>query len=153
MKKRLLFSGALLFCSLATALPARAATFSVTSPADSGAGSLRDALAQANANADADTITFNLPPGTQSITLSSGALFIYNNVSIIGPGAGALRVDGNGAINNSVFGVSSIGSSNANPSLTASISGLTITGGTGNPARLWIPMPPLAAASSTGTPL
>ncbi len=113
MRTRFLFLGALLLCTLAAALPSRAATFSVTSAADSGAGTLRDALTQANANADADTITFNLPPGTQSITLSSGALFIYNNVSIIGPGAGALKVDGNGAINNSVFGVSSIGSYHA----------------------------------------
>jgi len=48
------------------ALPsaAFAASFSVTSTADAGSGSLRDAIALAEANAGPDTITFALPAGS-----------------------------------------------------------------------------------------
>lgn len=48
------------------AMPADALVFSVTSTADSGAGSLRAAVAQANAAAGADTIVFDLPEGACS---------------------------------------------------------------------------------------
>src|SRR5581483_551144 len=53
----------------------RAATFPVTSTADSGAGSLRQAILDANAAAGSDTIAFAIP-GAQmhTITLTSGAL-------------------------------------------------------------------------------
>lgn len=51
----------------ATALPA--ATFTVTNTNDSGAGSLRQAILDANANPGADTITFNIPgQGVQAIS-------------------------------------------------------------------------------------
>jgi hypothetical protein len=39
-------------------LPAQAATFTVSTTADSGAGSLRQAITDANAAAGADTIVF-----------------------------------------------------------------------------------------------
>ena len=42
---------------------ARAATFTVTTAADSGAGSLRQAILDANGNPGADTIAFNIPGG------------------------------------------------------------------------------------------
>ena len=49
----------LLCTAVAAASPlAGAATFTVTTLGDAGAGTLRDAIAQANANAGADTITF-----------------------------------------------------------------------------------------------
>jgi hypothetical protein len=51
----------LLVLSLSVASAARAATFTVTNTADSGAGSLRQAILDANANAGADTIAFNIP--------------------------------------------------------------------------------------------
>ena len=48
------------------------ATFDVTSAADSGAGSLRDAIIQANANSETDLIRFNIPGvGAHTITLAS----------------------------------------------------------------------------------
>src|SRR5262245_7275252 len=64
---------------------ARAAVFVVTTTADSGAGSLRQAITDANANADADTITFavggagvpqvapasNLPAITQPVVIDA----------------------------------------------------------------------------------
>ena len=89
---------ALLLCTFAFVLPAHAANFSVTITADSGTGTLRDALAQANANADADTISFALPVGAQTITLTSAALPISNPVTIQGPGAGALTISGNNTL-------------------------------------------------------
>jgi len=45
----------------AAAAPVAAATFTVTNTNDSGAGSLRDAITQANGNPGADTIAFDIP--------------------------------------------------------------------------------------------
>jgi hypothetical protein len=56
-----------------------AATLTVTSTADSGAGSLRDAIANA---ASGDTVDFAV---TGTIVLTSGHLFIGNDLNIIGP--------------------------------------------------------------------
>ena len=51
---------------------ARAATFTVTNTADTGAGSLRQAITDANANAGPDTIAFNIPgSGVQTINVSA----------------------------------------------------------------------------------
>src|SRR5262245_9991633 len=63
---------------------------SVTNTNDSGPGSLRDALAAAN---DGDTIDATDVSGT--ILLTSGELQINHNVTINGPGAGSLAVNGN----------------------------------------------------------
>lgn len=60
-----------------TVFAAKAATFKVTTTADSGAGSLRQAIIDANATAGADVIDFNIAPaGEKTITLAnlSGAL-------------------------------------------------------------------------------
>src|SRR5262244_1177599 len=45
------------------AVPLSAATFTVTNTADSGPGSLRQAILDANANAGEDTIAFAIPGG------------------------------------------------------------------------------------------
>ena len=125
--------GALLFCLFAPLLPAHAATFVVTSTADSGAGSLNDAVAQANANAvgSSNTISFNLPSGPQRIVLSRGTIDIRSRVSIVGPGASLLTVDGNQQAYSPVFTFSQ-----NDRFVESSISGLTITGGTGHHERL-----------------
>jgi hypothetical protein len=74
------------------ALPALCSTFTVTNTADSGAGSLRSAIASA---APGDTINFSLVyPAT--ITLSS-TLRISTSVTISGPGANNLAISGNNA--------------------------------------------------------
>ncbi len=53
---------------LTTEMSAPAATFTVTSAADDGAGSLREAIAMANANAGPDWIVFDIPgPGPHTI--------------------------------------------------------------------------------------
>jgi len=85
---------------------------------DSGMGSLRATIAAAAAG---DTIKFDTSPGhvTSPITLKSGELNIAKNLTIEGPGAGLLAVSGGGK--SRVFEV--------DKGITASFSGLTITGG------------------------
>ncbi len=72
-----------------------------------------------------DVIQFNLPAGPQTITLTGGALDITKPVAINGPGAANLTINGNNL--DRVFIVGQIWSENL--SLTVSISGLTIAGG------------------------
>ena len=71
-------------------------TFTVTSLTDDGTGvTLREAIESANADATADTIQFQAGlNGT--ITLTGGRLDISESVTITGPGASALTIDGNG---------------------------------------------------------
>jgi hypothetical protein len=67
-------------------------TFTVTNLLDTGAGSLRAAVAAANANPGADAIDFAT---TGTIALTSGQLDITDSLTINGPGASALTVSGN----------------------------------------------------------
>jgi len=66
----------------------------VTNTNDSGPGSLRQAVIDANSG---DTITFNLFNGSLSstITLTSGEIDVNKNLKIVGPGANQLTVSGN----------------------------------------------------------
>src|SRR5436309_3135714 len=98
------------------ALNAQAATITVTNTNDSGAGSLRQAIADANEN---DTIDFSV---SGTITLTTGHLEVRKNLTISGPGAANLAVNGNGS--SRVFFINSIFVSKI-----VSISGLTITNG------------------------
>src|SRR5262245_15435140 len=61
----------------------------VTSNADSGAGTLRDAIANA---CSGSTITFDMSAGnvTSPISLTSGELELTQDVNILGPGASTL---------------------------------------------------------------
>jgi predicted outer membrane repeat protein len=92
-------------------------TYSVSNLADSGPGSLRQAITAANAHPGADTITFAAGL-TGAITLTSAELAISDDLTISGPGANNLAVSGNNA--NRVFGITSG---------TVAISGLTIRNG------------------------
>ncbi|MGN6546252.1 MAG: DUF4347 domain-containing protein, partial [Aureliella sp.] len=59
------------------------ATYTVTNTNDSGAGSLRQAIIDANANGGADTITFNIAgTGTHTISLASALPMITDAVTI-----------------------------------------------------------------------
>jgi len=60
-----------------------AATFTVTTTADAGAGSLRQAILDANALAGTDNIVFDIATGAQTITLSS-AVSITSAMNIDG---------------------------------------------------------------------
>ncbi|MEP4651790.1 MAG: choice-of-anchor Q domain-containing protein, partial [Ilumatobacter sp.] len=71
---------------------ARADSFSVTSTADSGAGSLRQAILATNANVGPDTITLDLPVGS-TITLSSDLPSPNERVDVVATATG-LTIDG-----------------------------------------------------------
>ena len=114
--------------AIGLAVTANAATYTVINTNDSGAGSLRDAVAQANLNAGADTIDFAV---TGTITLTSGLLRIESGpLTITGPGAANLTIDGN--LNSRIFAVIDGAVTPTCPALTGpadypvAISGLTL---------------------------
>ena len=75
----------LLILLLGCQLTARAATtFVVTNTNDSGPGSLRQAILDANANAGSDLITFNIGSGLKTVTLASKLPEISDPVVIDG---------------------------------------------------------------------
>jgi Calx-beta domain/Immunoglobulin I-set domain len=96
------------------------AAFTVTNTNDSGAGSLREAILDANATAGADTIDFALGTGFPTITLLSALPTISDPVIINGNTGGAtlVRIDGISA--------------------GAGVSGLTITAGNSTVRRMLI---------------
>jgi hypothetical protein len=87
----------------------------VTNTNDSGAGSLRQVIADA---CPGSTITFNLPANS-TIALTSGELVINKNLTINGPGANLLTVSGNQQ--SRVFNIGS--------GVTATLDALTIANG------------------------
>ncbi|MEH1938900.1 MAG: Calx-beta domain-containing protein [Nostoc sp.] len=97
-------------------------TYIVTNTNDSGAGSLRQAIINANNDPGIETIIFD-PTGIfgdatpDTITLTSGELNVTEGVIIQGTGANKLTISGNNA--SRVF----------NASASLSIDGLNITGG------------------------
>ena len=82
----------------ALALPALATNFVVTTTTDSGAGSLRAAIASANAAAGADDISFNLSGCPPCVISLATPLAITGALTITGPGAGTLALDGGNAV-------------------------------------------------------
>ena len=114
--------------------PVRATTYEVTSWADSGAGSLREAITKAKNNHGPDTITFSAKTNGKPIILSgatgedlnlSGDLDIMDvdDLTILGNGAANTIISG--GENDRVFHICT-GGSCAN---TVVLSGLTIGGG------------------------
>jgi predicted outer membrane repeat protein len=92
-RRRLGRLGVLLSLTIAAlslwAAPASAAIFPVTTNADSGAGSLRQAITDANSNGTADDIPINV---TGNIDLLSALPLITTPMTITGPGANNLNV-------------------------------------------------------------
>ena len=93
-------------------------TLTVLNNLDSGAGSLRADIAAAHKG---DTIVFAPSLDGQTITLTSGELYINKNLTIAGPGTSQLTVSGNNA--SRVFDVAKG---------TVTLSGLTISNGSAN---------------------
>src|SRR2546423_12143968 len=104
---------------LVNTIAASGLTLTVSNHDDSGAGSLRDAIANAGAG---DTIVFDLP-SPDTITLTSGELLIQNDVTITGPGADLLTVARSSAGGTPAFMIFDIAQG------TVTISGLTISNG------------------------
>ncbi|MBX7105659.1 MAG: right-handed parallel beta-helix repeat-containing protein [Gemmataceae bacterium] len=97
-------------------------TFTVTNTNNSGAGSLRQAVLDANANSGLDGITFDptVFATAKTITLTTGELAITDSVTILGPAAG-VTVNGNGA--GRVFNINGAGT------FDVAILDMTLTGG------------------------
>ena len=113
---------ALIVCALTAPLalgaaPAVAATFTVTNAADSGAGSLRAAIAGSSSG---DTINFAPALDGGTITLMSGELQIGHDLTIAGPGANNLTVSADNASRVIYISAGMV-----------DISGLTVTAGDG----------------------
>src|ERR1035438_9511221 len=85
------FSYLFIALCLGTTHRALAATNTVTTTADTGAGSLRQTVASATAG---DTINFTV---TGTITLTSGEIALDKGLTLSGPGADVLAVSGNNA--------------------------------------------------------
>ena len=118
---------------LLPAAPAAAATFTVNTNGDNAASgtecmgapsdcSLRQAIDKATSAASATTIAFSLPmPATISLTNGSLSICTTHPVTITGPGANELTVNNtSGALTDGVFAFNCG---------TASMSGITVTGG------------------------
>ncbi|MEO5718673.1 MAG: choice-of-anchor Q domain-containing protein [Chthoniobacterales bacterium] len=123
---RLRFAGWLVWVLVANAAlgwPASlsAALITVTNTADSGAGSLRQAIVDAQAN---DTIDF-APDVRGTIALMSGELLISKALTIQGPGADLLAIDAGDAPPTNLSRLLRIDAHGS----AVSISGLTLTRG------------------------
>lgn len=75
----------------------KAATYTVSNKNDSGAGSLRQAISDANGNSGADTIQIT---GTGTVLLSSELTDITEDVTIVNSSGGSFTVDGQGSYTN-----------------------------------------------------
>jgi len=98
---------------------AAADPYKVTSTANDGGGTLRQAILDANSHPGADTIPIEVM-GT--INLQSALQIIFDPVSIVGPGADQLEVRGAGAAGFTILAFST----DADPS---SLTGLTVSNG------------------------
>ena len=122
--ERPLASNALAFGLVATlmllllaARPSQAATFDVTNTNDSGPGSLRQAITDANSNPGADTINVS---ASGTINLQSALPDLNTSMEINGPGANLLTVRRNVSSSFSIFRIFV---------LNVTINGLTISNG------------------------
>jgi len=115
MRNIVVFVRVISLCLLLCTQFAWSADVTVTSDADSGPGTLRDALANANSG---DTIVFTLPVGS-TINLDS-TLTVTKNLEIDGTGASGLTISGQNAVD-----VLTI-----NGGVSATISNLAIANGT-----------------------
>src|SRR4051794_9802200 len=112
----------LLLCAtmLALAPAGRAATITVTSTADAGAGTLRSAVASANPG---DTVNFAAALAGQTITLTTTEIGLNKNLTIDGSTlSNSVTISGNQAVR--IFHVTNG---------TVTIGGITLTGGNADP--------------------
>lgn len=92
--RRVLFGAALAVFALVTAGQAQAADIPVTNTADSGTGSLRDAITTANATPlSSDRLVFG-DSVSGTITLATKLPELLGPTEIVGPGAGKVTISG-----------------------------------------------------------
>jgi len=107
----------------------------VTDTADSGDGSLRQAITNADALPGGGTITFDIPTnpstGVYTITLAGALPTLNNEVKIVGPGAATLTIDGLMGAYGGTYQVFNVA-----VDATALVSGLNIINGNGAGAVL-----------------
>jgi hypothetical protein len=115
---------ALAGCGLALGSGAWGATFTVSSAADSGPGSLRQAVLDANASAGHDTVLFNL--GLPAVVgLTSGQITVTESVTLEGPGNNGITISGNHL--GRIFDV--VDAADDNNYVTLTLTGLTLRDG------------------------
>ena len=113
---------------------ARGATCTVTSTADSGAGTLRNCLSGLTAGTAVDTNGVTIT-ATGTITLATALPTIANGVTITGPNANKLTIDGGGAlqpltVNGAGIAVSITGLTFANGKASGNGGAILLTAGT-----------------------
>jgi hypothetical protein len=119
-------AGAVLGGTVLFAPAADAETFTVSNLNDSGAGSLREAIANANA-ADGDDVVAFQTGLSGTITLTSGAIpVLYDGLDVQGPGPSQITVSGDDS--SQIFRLYNF-DANGEP---VRISGLTLTDGDGS---------------------
>lgn len=108
---------------LVAASPLPASTFTVTTNADTGAGSLRATIAAAHADATPPTKVDFAASVTSPITLTTGEIGVTKSMTIQGPGADKLTISG-------VEGSRILNVNNPSTSalISVAVSGLTLTG-------------------------
>lgn len=109
---------------LVATFPLPASTFTVTTNADTGPGSLRALIAAAHADATPPTIVDFAAGVTSPITLSTGEIGITKSMTIQGPGADKLTI--NGVAGSRIL---SINNPSTSALISVGVSGLTLTGG------------------------
>ena len=130
--------GALLVAALAAGVlmavvlagPAQAAPFSVTNTADSGEGSLRQAIGDANASAGEDTIDFDPSLSGQTITLGSQLPAVTDGAGLVIDGGSAkITVSGNNAVRVFAVGLPTISGAKLTLNNLTVANGRSILGG------------------------
>jgi hypothetical protein len=106
---------------------AEAAIQLVTNTNDSGAGSLRQAILDANAAPGVQSINFNLPPGTQTITLQSQIEVTNDGVNIFGDNANGTLLEISGGGTTRLFSFAA--------GISCSLNGLTLRDGVASGGR------------------
>jgi Ca2+-binding RTX toxin-like protein len=116
-------TGLSLGAALGMAAPAQAVDYQVTNLNDTGPGSLRNAMFDADATASVDRILFQ---STLSGTLApvTALPIIEEPVEIVGPGPDVVTITGNGGANGGFFFGPGV------PDAPMAVSGLTLTGAT-----------------------
>jgi hypothetical protein len=114
-------TGLSLGAALGMGATAEAANFTVSNLSDAGAGSLRQAILDANATPAADTIAFQSGL-TGQLTLTGIELYINNPVEILGPGPDQVTIARSGA--GRIFNMDTAANTDK-----VTIAGLKLTGG------------------------